>query len=452
MRRTTCVGAALALVAPALSGCLSLQATEVVKQTTPGKVTIRTVVCASDYPAPPTPALAWSDCQPTNIAEGDNDRTDATQAGTGHLLVGFRVPRGTDGPPSFLTTNGAFSRSDTYTRELVQSFPPPADQQWIGYISTNNSFNPAEAKNAAAARSVEFAADFTLPSSAAPLTGPFRWRTVVGFQVGDPAAEVVCPDDAAKNQCFDSPTPGQVLKDIPTPVSDFGLLGGTTTTVFPGTTAVVPFKLRYADAANLGRKSFSLGAEADMPQTNARPDPQTLSANSNSTTDVTAKVPVPTNMPAGRYPVTLTGGTGTPPVTRAATATIVVASLPQGTKPLPASGNVSLITRLVRSGRGRKIIRLVVTGIPRGGTVTALCRRGCAFKSKKIKRRRTVNLARFFRGRTLRPQTVVNLTVTGPKRIGKEFRITIRKVQRPIIVRCRPPGAKKALECEGVVD
>jgi hypothetical protein len=396
--------------------------------------------------------VGWDDCQPTNIAEGDNDRADASVRETGHLLVGFRVPRGTDGPPSFLTTNGAFSRSDTYTRELVQSFPPPADQQWIGYISTNNTFDPAQAADAAA-HSVEFAADFTLPAAGAPSTGPFRWRTVVGFQTGDPAAEVMCPNDPAQNQCFDSPTPGQVLKDIPTPVSDFGLAGGTTTTVFPGTTAVVPFKLRYADAAGLGRKSFSLGAKAEMPQTNARPDPQTLAVNPNSTTDVSAKVPVPTSMPAGRYAVTLTGGIGAPPVTRAATGAIVVAPLPQGKKPLPAAGRLALTTRPLRTGSGRKIIRLVVTGVPKGGSVTARCARGCAFKSKKIKRRRVVNLTKQFRGRTLRPLTVVMLNVSGPNRTAKEFRITIRKVQQPTIkVQCRPPGAKKALGCDGGVD
>ncbi len=43
-------GAALALVALAVSGCMSLKENKVV-QTTPGKVTIRTVVCASNFAA-----------------------------------------------------------------------------------------------------------------------------------------------------------------------------------------------------------------------------------------------------------------------------------------------------------------------------------------------------------------------------------------------------------------
>jgi hypothetical protein len=433
---------------------MSLQANEVVKQTTPGKVTIRTAVCASDYPEEPGPNPGWTDCRPGAIAEGDNDRKDAKLSGTGHLLVGFRVPRGAEGPQSFVSTNGGFTRSATYTSELQRFFPPPGDQQWIGFISTNNTFDAAKAAKNEAPHSTEFAADFTLPSSSgAPFTGAFRWRTVVGFREGDPAAPVACGDDATANHCFDSPAPSQVPQETPTPVSDFGWLDGGTTTVFPGTTAAVPFKLRYADAANLGRKSFALSARTEIPQTNARPDPQALAVNPNSTTEAKAEVLVPTSITPGRYAVTLTGAIGTPPVTRSATGTIVVAALPQGTKPLPAAGNVTLGTIKPRSGGGRKITRLLVTGIPSRGTVTVRCRRGCAFKSKRFKRRRVVNLAKQFRGRTLRPLTVVTLAVTGPNRIGKEFRITIRKVQRPNIkVQCRPPGAKKALGCEGVVD
>jgi hypothetical protein len=110
---------------------------------------------------------------------------------------------------------------------------------------------------------------------------------------------------------------------------------------------------------------------------------------------------------------------------------------------------VTLGTIKTRTGGGRKILRMLVTGIPADGSVTVRCRggrgAGCAFTSKTIKRRRTVNLAGQFRGRTLRPQAVVMLVITGPNRIGKEFRIVIRK---PVLnPKCRPPGAKKALSC-----
>ena len=439
----------LALLALALSSCVSLKENKVVPQTSPGKVTIRTVVCASNYDhiAPPAPQAFtdWNDCQKDNVSEPDNRREDATTGRTGQLLVGFRVPLGVDGPQSFLSKNAAahFTQSETYTRELDQLFPPPSDQRWVGYTSTVGSHDPG-----AGPHSLELETDFTLPATAGtPFAGPFRWRSVVGFREGDPGAPVKCAD--ATTTCVDSPPSGTVATDIATAVSDFGLVGGARTTVFAGTTAVVPFKLRYSDAAKLGNKSFAFRATTELPRASARPDRQTLTADPDSTSTVEARVPVPANTAPGNYPATLTTGTGSPAVTRTATGTIVVQPLPPGrSKPLRNSGRVEFSWAATRSG-ATKFTRLVVLKVPAGGKVTVRCRgRGCPPRLKAVKRRRTVNLSRRFRGRALRPRTVVTIRITGSNRIGKEIRLTMRRKQEPAEkVSCTPPGAKKALSC-----
>jgi hypothetical protein len=439
-RRAGRAGAALALVALAVSGCMSLKENKVV-QTTPGKVTIRTVVCASNYAGVKT----LPECGPSNLFAGDNTRADATAANKGQMLVGFRVPIGAEGPAGFSAKSPAlaFTKSDTYAGELGRLFPPPADQQWIGYISAVGDYDPK------GPRVLEMEPEFTLPASA---TGtPFRWRTVVGFREGgDAAAPVSCPqpDPNVPSRCIDSPADTRIRTDEVSAVSNFNVLGGATTTVFPGTTAVVPFKLLYADAAHLGKQSFSLSTRTALPRTNARIAAQ-MPAGPDSTTPVEAQVPVPTNTPAGRYAVAVTGAIGSPSVTRAATGTIVVEALPQQANkpaPLPAAGKVGF-TFLKVTG-GRKVARLTVTSVPAKGVVTSRCSgRGCAFKSKTVKGRRTVSLARQFRGRTLRPITVITIGIAGPNRIAKEISFTIRRGKTVAKKRCRPPQAKKALPC-----
>jgi hypothetical protein len=425
---------------------VSLKENKVV-QATPGKVTIRTVLCASNYAAQP-----WADCQRNNVFAEDYNRKDATEPKSGQLLVGFRIPLGAVGPQSFPSKNGAlaFSRSATYTSELQRFFPPAADQQWLGYISTFSSYDPK------GTHSLELEPEFTLASSPAGtlFAGPFRWRTVVGFREGDAAAPVACGDTATVTGCVDSPLPSAVTTDISTPVSDFGVLGGATTTAFAGTTAAVLFKLRYADSAKLGRKSFSLSAKTELPKASARAMPATQAASSDTSTDVTAQVPVPANTPAGRYEVTLTGEIGSPAVTRTATGTIVVEPVPQqkgsSASTLRAVGRVDFTWLRTPKG-GTKFTRLVATGVPARGTVTARCRGGgCPRASKAIKRSGTVNLTKQFRGRKLRPHAVITISIKGPNRIEKQIGLTMRKVQEPAKkVRCRPPGATKTLSCTG---
>ncbi len=437
--------AALALLALTLSSCISLKENDAV-QTTPGKVTIRTVVCASDYAG----TKGLPECGPNNLFAGDdNNRVDApNDAKTGQLLVGFRVPGDVDGPAGFSTKNPAlsFTRSDTYAGELQRIYPALGDQKWLGYISAVDTYDPA------GPRVLTMEPEFTLPANAG---STFRWRTVVGFREGnDAAAPVSCPQPPPPNaatRCVETPPENRVRADEADTVSNFGVQGGATTTVFPGTTAVVPFTLRYLDSARLGRQSFGLVARTTLERTNPRTTGQT-SVSPNGTADVEALVPVPTGTRPGSYKVTLLAGIGAPAVTRAAEGTIVVARLPQeGPPPLPAAGKVAFKFRPQPAG-GRKVLRMLVTQVPPKATVASKCKgRGCAFTSKTIKGRRTVNLVKQFRGRTLRPVTVITIRIAGPNRIAKEISFTIRRGQKKTVgtVKCRPPLGKTALKCYG---
>lgn len=435
-------GSALTLLALALSSCMSLKENKVV-QTTPGKVTIRTVVCASNY------GVANSQCAANNVFATHNNPANANQAKTGQLLVGFRVPIGVTAPTSFSTKDPAvsFTRSETYASELKRLFEPPPDQQWIGYISAVGNYKPA------GPRLLAMEPEFTLPATSAG--SAFRWRSVVGFREGpDAAAPVSCPQPPAPtaNPCIESPAEARIPSDeVTTAISDFGVIGATTT-AFPGTTAVVPFKLRYVDGARLGRQPFSFRASTALPRTNARA-PGQIFATPNNSTEVPVQVPVPTGTAAGRHDVTLRAAIGSPPAVREAKGTIIVAALPQqGNKPppLPAVGRVKFDWLGTRS-KGLKFTRLVATGVPAGGTVTVRCRGGgCPPRSKPIKRRRsTVSLSRQFRGRTLRRRAVVTVRIAARNRIAKEITLTIRGPVEPgAKVKCRPPGGKKALRCD----
>jgi hypothetical protein len=449
--RSACAGAALVVLTVALGGCVSLKSNDA-SQTTPGKVTLTAVICASNYKHAAAPD--WTDCQPGNVGKilfADDSGEDATQDGFGQMLIGFRVPIGATGPPSFTSKDGAvaFTTSPSYTAELQRVFPASADQQWIGYISTVREYNHTIEAN----RRGELAVDFKLPT--APGGAPFatfRWREVVGFRQGGNAdAPVVCGNDAASRYCVDSPPHAAVSDDLKTDVSDFGVLAGSSVTVYAGTTARVPFQLRYTDKAGLGRKTFSLTAGSELPLASAAADPRSIDAAPNSSNPATVLVRVPASTPGGRYTVTLSAGIGSPAITRTNTGTIFVQPLPPGPAPSPILSPVDNQWTPTRSGT-TKVDRLVVRNVPRGGVVTARCLRGrgsCAFKSKTFKRRRTVKLTTLFRGRKLRTGTVVEVGITADRRIGKVIRYTVRK-RRPPTTRtlCEPPGAHKPLSCD----
>jgi hypothetical protein len=274
----------------------------------------------------------------------------------------------------------------------------------------------------------------------------------VGFRQGGNAdAPVTCGNDPAGKYCVDSPPLTTVSDDLKTDVSDFGVLTGSSVTVYAGTTARVPFQVRYTDKAGLGRKTFSLTAGTELPQSSAAADPRSIDAAPNSSNAATVRVPVPASTPGGRYTVTLSAGIGSPAITRTNTGTIFVQPLPPGPQPSPILSPVDNQWTPSRSG-ATKVDLLVVRNVPSGGVVTARCLRGrgsCAFKSKTFKHRRTVKLTTLFRGRKLRTGTMVEVGITADRRIGKVIRYTVRKGRIPTKqTLCEPPGARKPLSCD----
>jgi hypothetical protein len=445
--RRGCVGAALVLLAVALSGCLSLKSNGAA-QTTPGEITLKVVVCASNYKHVGAPN--WTDCQPGpvgKIVAEDVNREDAMTGGFGQILVGFRVPLNTVHPLGFSSKDGAtdFTLSASYTSELQRLFPAPGDQEWIGYISTVKEYKPA----VAASRVGELDVDFELPtaSDGSPLAA-FRWRPVVGFrQGGDADADVTCGNDAVGKYCVDSPPRAVMSDDITTNVSDFGVLPGASTPVYAGTTARVPFLLSYSDKGKLGHKDFSLAATTNVPNTRALVDLPTIDAEPDSTNAANALVAVPAGTPGGRYSVLLSAATGSPPITRINSGTIFVQPLPPG--PPPSANPAQVDTFFNPTRAGTTVRRLVVKSVPTGGMVRVVCKgRGCAFKSKTLKKRGKVSLTSLFRHRKLRPRTGVEISVTAPNFIGKLFTFKMRKTSTPTSkLRCLPPGSTKALPC-----
>jgi hypothetical protein len=444
MWRRGCGVAALAVLTVALSGCLSLK-TNGASQTSPGKVTIKAVVCASKYVAP----LDWTDCQANNVALKDAARADATQDGFGQILVAFRVPIGTLGPQSLSSKDGtSFAVSQSYTAELQRLFAAPADQQWVGYISGVKEYKHAVAAN----RVGELSVEFSLPKSADGTPRPtFRWRQVVGFRQGGNAdAPVVCGNDPVGKYCVDSPPHDQISADVTTNVTDFGVVPGAGATVYAGTTARVPFQLSYSDKAALGRKTFALTATAALPNASALAAPSTIDAPPNTSSPADVLVRVPPGTPGGRYTVTLSAAIGSPPVTRTNTGTVFVQPLPPG--PPPTLIQSPIDTDFIPTRAGTKVNRLVVQQVPAGGVVTVRCVRGgghCPFKSKTFKSRRTVALTKFFR-RKLRPRTMLEVGITADRRIGRVLQYKVRKAPFGPAKKtlCEPPGSPKPLPCE----
>jgi hypothetical protein len=134
--------------------------------------------------------------------------------------------------------------------------------------------------------------------------------------------------------------------------------------------------------------------------------------------------------------------------------TFTLAALPTG--PGGAGGpfvvDVGLSYKWAVGKRLTKILRLRLLRLKPGMTVRVGCAgRGCPFKFRKpaVKRKPTLNLARLFKGRKLKPGAVIEIRVASPGFTGKVFRYVIRKGRKGPkgVVLCLPEGAKKPSKC-----
>ncbi len=318
-RSKRAAAAATVALAIGLTACISIKL-ETTFQRAPGVVSLKFIVCASDYDA-----STYISCQASNVQETDNLRFDADGSSStlGQLLVGFRVPDGSVGPESFLsdTQDATFLRSTTYTDALTTQYPPLAGQHWVGYISTPKTFDPTISSS----RQTGGQPEFTLPSQANgdAFAGSYLWRLVTGFRQlkGGDASN---PVDCGSATCFDSPPSAVVPTNLQAGVSDFGVLAGNSVTVGQSATATVTLPVHYVDAGSQGAQDLAITAKTTVPGATATPAVTNLRVNPNTTPTVDVSVAIPAGTPLASYTVTLSATTGSPAVTRSNAGTITV--------------------------------------------------------------------------------------------------------------------------------
>lgn len=133
---------------------------------------------------------------------------------------------------------------------------------------------------------------------------------------------------------------------------------------------------------------------------------------------------------------------------------------PQAVAPPPLAGGPAptpTLRRLVITvgftfrarARSTRLKSLTVKDMPRGGTVSASCPRGCSRKSlvKRNVTRSTVSLSALVK-RPLKVGTKITITATAPGTIGAVKTLTIRSRRAPSVkTRCLAPGAGKPTAC-----
>jgi hypothetical protein len=337
--------ASLGLV-PLLSGCLVFSTYHASAQlSTIGDVTITSTVCTK---------LAGTTCAWQGLSGLDANTQGETQYV--QVLVGFRVPAGSQAPASFSSSGQValdFVPSASYAAELQRLSPAPSAQKWVGYVSTTAYSYNSGTNSSAYVREGTATAQFTLPPAAdgGPFPSPFRFRPVVGMrgvtdtQPATLAGPVVCDasnlsalnlstgalcvSDTGRPGLFSSASPA-ITSDQTFSTRDLGIpTTGVTGTASPGGIVSLPFIARYSGTATAAA-TFSLTASTTLPGATAIPALSTLAPASNSDTPVPVAVGVPAGASPGIYDVTLTAKL-TNGQTRAGTGKLTVAATGGGT-------------------------------------------------------------------------------------------------------------------------
>ena len=242
-----------------------------------GKVRVSFAICPSELTEDPAVGEQTADSHdgcPDSGNAGSPSGGDTTDDGDYQVLIAFRVPVGTStpatfaaGPASDLSDTLSFTRSQSYTRSLTETVPPPAGFEWAGYISDVYTHDDG-AENSPAQRA-EFSVEFGLPPAVGgtPFAGPFRVRPVVGGRddQGTPSRAVSCGDDpfdlsggsfGGSSICIDSPSSATTATSISVTSRDLAIAAGNVT-ASPGQTAAVPFNANLNGTLPAARRSRS---------------------------------------------------------------------------------------------------------------------------------------------------------------------------------------------------
>lgn len=305
-----------------LSGCVVFVAPPTAgQQDVIGKVRSQFTVCVSGAnDDPPGGPNTGNEPDHPGCPDFGNSSASPSSNQDGQLLLGFRVPAGADPPATFHSSAGealTMTRSPSYEAQLQSLVPPPAGQQWVGYIS--NVYHYDGGADETPAKQASFAVDFGLPpaSGGQPFTGPFGIRPVVGVRRvndTDPSSSnpssrpVSCGDrvfggdDFPSTVCIDSPDKATTATNINVPTRDLAVVGSRVR-VDPGHTATVPFTAKLAGDAP--GQPFSLAAATNLHGAVASASRGLFTPGANSKTSLAADVRVPHRAAAGVYLVAL---------------------------------------------------------------------------------------------------------------------------------------------------
>ncbi|MGH2982255.1 MAG: hypothetical protein ACRDKV_09480 [Solirubrobacterales bacterium] len=334
-----------ALLAALMSGCVIIKSNTSTQLEVIGKVRITTIACASDTSASGSLNPGYSPQDPScqqnvtggNPNAGGNYPGDAINNTKVQLKVGYRIPSSNvvTAPSSFTSTNTSnppatpcgggitFNQSASFSAALEARSPAGSGMQWVGYLSTAQNYTTNGCQY------FQVAPQFTLRQylGVAPFQGPFNHRVVVGFRQVDEgtpgntsARPVTCGSGAITSSyvdgvdgpdggttpdmtgiCADDPNASTVATNVTLPTRDLGVVP-TNTAADAGSTAQVPFELRYRGAA-LPSGQFNITATTNVPGATATPSVTTLVPAADSDNDITVSVPVPPNTPSGSYNV-----------------------------------------------------------------------------------------------------------------------------------------------------
>jgi hypothetical protein len=311
MRRAACAAVVAAI---GLTGCGIDKADEQSRQLDViGDVQVRTTICTS----------------------GDADRGKhacATFSHThrGQVLVGYRIPVGSEAPDEFEDDFGrlSFTRDESYGNWLDDSYPE-AGMHWVGFVTAPHT-QPAGTQAA-----VTLSPRLTLPDAGKPFAGPYRYSVVVGYrELTDPFDEGTAGFDCTGDgdTVCASTAPGA---DSEQPTRDLAVRPGGVDppTVVPGGQVSVPFALPLA-GAGVSDAHFDLAASTDLAGARVDLSAARLSPDADTTTPVATVVSVPAEAPVGTYTVRLEASvTGEPDV------------IIQSRQPLAAGGGGGTVRR-----------------------------------------------------------------------------------------------------------
>jgi len=258
-----------------------------------GDVEVSATMCPDFMPDVATLEL----CDPFT---GATRRTTTTLPDRAQLLVAWRIPETSAAPDTVPaarddgTAAGVYRAAPSYAAELERLRPTDAGTRWVGYRT--------DTLDVALGDPVDWTATarFGLPRTPVgePFRGPFPSVAVSGHR-GD-AGDTAVDCTASGTECVTGEG-----GDRAQPTRDLAVAAtGAPPRIVAGTSATVPFVLRFAGAAS-DEAAFALSAVTPLAGAQARPDADAFTPAADSETRAGVTVAVPAGARPGTHEVEL---------------------------------------------------------------------------------------------------------------------------------------------------